>query len=63
MPNPEVPPVKPLQPHKTALIVGGSSGIGAALVQTLVENSYCVAVVARREAILSKLCEEVNQSA
>ncbi len=63
MPNPEVPPVKPLQPHKTALVVGGSSGIGAALVQTLVENGYCVAVVARREAVLSKLCEEVNQSA
>lgn len=63
MPNPEVPPVKPLQPHKTALIVGGSSGIGAALVQTLVENGYCVAVVARREAVLSKLCEGVNQSA
>lgn len=63
MPNPEVPPVKPLQPHKTALVVGGSSGIGAALVQTLVENGYCVAVVARREAVLSKLCEGVNQSA
>lgn len=63
MPNPEVPPVKPLQPHKTALIVGGSSGIGAALVRTLVNNGYCVAAVARREAVLSQLCEEVNQSA
>ena len=63
MPIPEVPPVKPLQPHKTALVVGGSSGIGAALVRTLVKNGYCVATVARREAVLSQLCEEVNQSA
>lgn len=63
MQNPDVPPVKPLQPHKTALIVGGSSGIGAALVRTLVENGYCVAAVARREAILSQLCKEVNESA
>ena len=62
MQNPELPPVRPLQPHKTALVVGGSSGIGAALVRTLAKNSYCVAAVARRETLLSQLCEEVNQS-
>jgi short-subunit dehydrogenase len=63
MTNPEVPPVKPLQPHKTALVVGGSSGIGAALVRTLVQKGYCVAAVARRESVLSQLCADVNKSA
>ena len=59
----DLPSVEPLRPQKRAIVVGGSSGIGAALVRTLVNNHFCVAVVARREAILAELCEEVNKTA
>lgn len=45
-----------------AIIVGASSGIGAALVRRLTREGYRVAAVARREDALQALCDEVNSS-
>lgn len=51
---------RPLEPQRRAIIVGASSGIGAALVQELARQGYCVAAVARREARLAEVCAAVN---
>jgi NAD(P)-dependent dehydrogenase (short-subunit alcohol dehydrogenase family) len=42
-------------PHRTAIVVGASSGIGAACVQELVRRGYTVAAVARRIDALEAL--------
>jgi short-subunit dehydrogenase len=52
---------RPLEPEKTAVVVGASSGIGAALVKELTQQGYKVAAIARREALLKELCSEVHQ--
>ena len=51
---------RPLEPKKRAIVVGASSGIGAALVRHLAKQGYFVAALARREAKLQELCEQVN---
>ena len=51
---------RPLEPQKRAIVIGASSGIGAALVRHLVHEGYSVAALARREAKLKELCEQVN---
>lgn len=51
---------KPLQPIKRAIVVGASSGIGAALTHELVGQGYLVAALARREAELTALCTMLN---
>ncbi|HEX9414920.1 MAG TPA: SDR family NAD(P)-dependent oxidoreductase [Ktedonobacterales bacterium] len=43
-----------------ALIVGASSGIGAALARTLAAAGYRVALVARRRDELDALCADIN---
>ncbi len=53
---------RPLEPEKTAVVVGASSGIGAALVKELASQGYKVAAVARREALLKELCADVNEN-
>ena len=52
---------RPLEPSQTAIVVGASSGIGAALVKELAQQGYKVAAIARREALLKALCEDVNE--
>lgn len=55
------PPInRPLEPSRRALIIGGSSGIGAALVGQLVQHGYRVAVLARRGDRLEALCARYN---
>lgn len=54
------PPTRPLEPQKRAIVVGASSGIGAALVRELAHSGYRVAAVARREAKLQELSDSVN---
>lgn len=47
-------------PWKHAIIVGGSSGIGAALARRLSEQGVDVAIVGRRQAELERLRDEIN---
>jgi len=53
----------PLQPRRRAIIVGASSGIGAALARKLAAEGYLLALLARREDLLKNLCAEINSSA
>jgi short-subunit dehydrogenase len=53
--------IRPLQPPKTAIIVGASSGIGAALARKLAAQGYQLALVARRADLLQQICAEINQ--
>jgi len=57
-----LPIARPLEVRQRALVIGASSGIGAALTELLVKNDYFVAAVARREALLAELCETINAS-
>ncbi|MCI0397960.1 MAG: SDR family NAD(P)-dependent oxidoreductase [Chloroflexi bacterium] len=57
-----LPPTRPLEPRKTAIVVGASSGIGAAVVRELAHQGYHVAAVARREAKLAELCQGINSA-
>lgn len=54
---------RPLEPVQRAIVIGASSGIGAALVEALSGQGYQVAAVARREPQLTALCEGINQAA
>lgn len=54
------PQTRPLEPQKRAIVIGASSGIGAALVRELAHNGYRVAAIARREAKLQELSDSVN---
>ena len=49
-----------LQPRKTAIIVGASSGIGAALARRLAREGYSVALLARRAELLEEVCKQIN---
>ncbi len=51
---------QPLEPVLRAIVVGASSGIGAAMVKKLASQGYQVAALARRESLLKELCDEVN---
>jgi len=53
----------PLNPHKRAIIVGASSGIGAALARHLAIEGYNLALLARRGDLLTALCDEINTAA
>lgn len=54
---------QPLHPIRRAIVVGASSGIGAALVHELVRHGYAVAALARRLDDLQQVCEEANRHA
>ena len=51
----------PLESRFRAIVVGASSGLGAALVRQLVSQRYCVAAVARREANLAALRDSLGK--
>jgi short-subunit dehydrogenase len=53
----------PLQPEPKTIIVGASSGIGAALLQQLVLRGHRVAAIARRSAELEVSCQKANEMA
>jgi short-subunit dehydrogenase len=55
------PAARPLEQRRCALIIGASSGIGAALTELLFDHGYYVAAVARREALLAELCDRLNE--
>lgn len=53
---------RPLEPRPTAIVVGASSGVGAALVRRLAVQGYDVAAVARREPELLALRDAVENA-
>lgn len=57
-----VPRATPLHPEVRGLIIGASSGIGAALARRLARGGYTLALVARRKAELDALCNEINSA-
>lgn len=58
----KTPSSTPLSPRRRAILVGASSGIGAALAHRLVDEGYIVALLARREDMLEALAKEINQA-
>lgn len=61
--NNEAPdPERPLQPQAKAIVVGASSGIGAALTEKLVREGYAVAALARRGEKLEAVCRQANDA-
>jgi short-subunit dehydrogenase len=60
---PYPPETSPLQPLQRAIVVGASSGIGAALVHELVHHNYAVAALARRIDTLQDVCRAANRHA
>ena len=63
MTNTTIGPQRPLEPQPKAIIVGASSGLGAALVQELARQGYHVAALARREEALQAVCDQANKAA
>jgi len=49
----------PLHNQKRAIVVGASSGIGAALVAELAQQGYTIAALARREEQLTAVCDAI----
>jgi short-subunit dehydrogenase len=56
----KTPARRPLQTRPRAIVIGASSGIGAALTRRLPLSGYLVAAVARREEALNELCASIN---
>lgn len=54
------PAKRPLEPVPRAIVVGASSGLGAALVRRLAWQGYRVAALARREEELVELGQAIN---
>lgn len=55
-------PTRPLEPQSRTIVIGASSGIGAALVRQLSAHGHIVAAVARRESKLIELREACAES-
>src|SRR4051812_40618888 len=60
MPETKLASATPLKPRRRAILVGASSGIGAALAQRLAREGYSLALLARREEQLKSVCAEIN---
>ncbi len=58
--KPSIPMPTPLHPAQHALIIGASSGMGAALARRLARAGYSLALVARRKELLTALCDAIN---
>ncbi len=61
--KPPVPRATPLHPEVRGIIIGASSGIGAALARRLVGAGYTLALVSQRKDELTELCDQINAAA
>jgi short-subunit dehydrogenase len=59
----KLPPESPLARRPRAVVIGASSGIGAAIARRLANEGYLVAALARNKAELDKLAREINSAA
>ncbi len=59
--SPNISRATPLHPRRIGIIVGASSGIGAALARQLANEGYTLALLARRKDLLESLCEQINR--
>lgn len=50
----------PLNPRRRGIIIGASVGLGAALARKLANEGYSLALIARSEDKLDKLCNEIT---
>ena len=57
------PASTPLEQRPRAILIGASSGIGAALARRLAQEGYLLALLARRADNLQALCQEINRAA
>lgn len=57
------PVFRPLEPQHRAIVIGASSGLGAALTRLLSSQRYVVAAVARREPELAALRDSIGREA
>jgi len=61
--NQETMPVdRPLETKRRAIVIGASSGIGAALVNALAHEGYDVAAAARRYEQLETVCQQAAEA-
>jgi len=58
----KLPTATPLYPRKRAILIGASSGIGAALAARLAHEGYMLALLARRSDQLKTICDEINKN-
>jgi short-subunit dehydrogenase len=61
--NPRIVLSTPLNPAPRALIIGASSGMGAALARRLAREGYVLGLVARRKKLLTEVCAGLNHAA
>ncbi len=55
-----MPRPTPLHPAVRGLLIGASSGLGAALARRLVREGYILALISQREQELNELCAQIN---
>jgi len=58
--SPKPAPATPLHPRRRGIIIGASDGLGAALARALAREGYSLALLARSQDKLQRLCDEIN---
>ena len=53
----------PLRPRRRGIVIGASSGIGAALARRLAREGYVLGLIARRDELLTALATDINSAA